>query len=584
MTRLKPVDVVIIGGGFTGLTMAKELTARTSLSVVVLERGRLRTPMEYAAGMDDVDYGLRLRMMQNTADETITHRHSIRDVSVPMRQHGSFLPGSGVGGAGEHWAGISFRFTPEFFRLRTHLSERFGRAMLPAALAVQDWGITYDEIEPHYWRAEQMLGVGGKAGNLRGRIVAGGNPFEGPRQQEYPLPPMKRTYFTSLFSDAALQLGFHPFAVPSALLSQPYTNPDGIARPPCQYCGHCAAFGCMVGAKAQPSNVILPVLNNRPGFELRPSSWVRRVLHKNGRVTGVHYNDEKGEDYVQPATIVVLASWTLNNARLLFLSKIGTPYDAASGKGTLGKNLTHQVHRGARVFFDKPLNAFMGAGAVATRIPDLDGDRSLTGDEGILRLGAIQAVSTGDRPIGAFGIMPRGTVSSDWGSEWKAAAIEWYDRAAAINFTGEHLAWRQNFMDLDPTYVDKFGDPLLRFTLDWTDHEHRQLEIADERTRVIARAMGAVPDEARPGRERYDVTRYQSTHIQGGVVMGDSPSSSVVNRHLQHWDVPDLWVVGASAFPQNPSHNPTLTAIALTTWAADALIERYLDKPGTSVV
>ena len=583
MARLKPVDIVIIGGGFTGLTMAKELSTRTNLTVLVLERGRQRTPMEYAAGMDHIDFAARFRMMQNIADETVTHRHTIRDRSVPVRQYGSFLPGTGVGGAGEHWAGHSYRFTPEFFRLRGYLRERFGAARLPATLAVQDWGVTYDELEPHYWRAERMLGVGGKAGNLRGRIVDGGDPFEGPRQQEFPLPPCKSSYFSALFSDATRQLGFHPFVTPSALLSEAYTNPDGIARPACEYCGYCSGFGCMVGAKAQPTNTILPVLQDRPGFELRTMSWARRVLHKNGRVTGVHYSDDKGNDFFQPAAIVVLASWTLNNVRLLLLSKIGTPYNAVSGEGTLGRNLTHQVQSGTRVFFDKPLNAFMGSGAVCTRISDCDGDRSLTGDEGVLRLGAIQAASQGDRPIDTFGIMPRGTVSANWGSEWKAAAINWYDRTAVIVFAGEHLAWRQNFMDLDPTYTDKFGDPLLRFTLDWTEHEHRQREIADERARLIARAMGAVPDETRPSRARYDVTRYQTTHIQGGAIMGDLPHTSVVNQYLQHWDVPDVWVIGASAFPQNPSHNPTLTAIALTTWAADALIERYLKNPGKSV-
>lgn len=582
-TPLKPVDIVIVGGGFTGLTMAKELCERTNISVLVLERGRLRTAMEYATGMDHIDYASRFRMMQNIADETITHRHAMRDRSVPVRQYGSFLTGTGVGGAGEHWAGHSYRFTPEFFRLRSHLGERFDAARLPASLAVQDWGVTYDELEPHYWRAEQTLGVGGKAGNLRGRIVAGGDPFEGPRQQEYPLPPCKSSYFSSLFADATRQLGFHPSVLPSALLSEAYTNPDGIARPACQYCGYCSGFGCMVGAKAQPSNTILPVLQDRPGFELRTMSWVHRVLHKNGRVTGVHYSDDKGNDFFQPSAIVVLASWTLNNVRLLLLSKIGTPYDAVSKAGTLGRNLTHQVQSGTRVFFDKPINAFMGAGAVGTRISDCDGDRSLTGDEDVLRLGAIQAVSQGDWPINTFGIVPSGTVCANWGSEWKAAAVNWYDRTAVITFTGEHLAWQQNFMDLDPTYSDKFGDPLLRFTLDWTEHEHRQREIADERVRVIARAMGAMPDETRPSRGRYDVSRYQTTHIQGGAIMGNSPDTGVVNRYLQHWDVPDLWVLGASAFPQNPSHNPTLTALALTTWAADALIERYLKSPGRLV-
>ena len=134
---------------------------------------------------------------------------------------------------------------------------------------------------------------------------------------------VQSSYFSALFSDATRQLGFHPFVTPSALLSEAYTDPDGIARPACEYCGYCSGFGCMVGAKAQPTNTILPVWQDRPGFELRTMSWARRVLLKNGRVTGVHYSDDRGNDFFQPATIVVLASWILNNVRLLLLSKIG---------------------------------------------------------------------------------------------------------------------------------------------------------------------------------------------------------------------------------------------------------------------
>jgi gluconate 2-dehydrogenase alpha chain len=583
MTNLKPVDIVIIGGGWTGLTMAMELTARTPLSVLVLERGIARTQADYAIGMDEVDYALRLRLIQSPAEETITHRHSVRDVAVPVRQHGSFLPGSGLGGAGEHWAGLAWRFFPEMFTLRTHLAQRFGVSRLPEDLAVQDWGVTYDHLEPHYWRAEQMLGVGGKAGNLRGTIVEGGNPFEGPRAHEYPLPPLKRSYLAAQFEEGTKKLGYHPHPGPSALLSEGYRNPDGIARPACQFCGYCERFGCMIGAKAQPSNTLLPVIRGRKTFELRTGAWVRRIGHQNGRATGVHYTDESGADFFQPAATVVLASFSLNNVRLLFLSKIGTPYDPGQHKGTLGKNLTHQVMGPTPVFFDKPLNAFMGSGALSTYISDFDGDRGLTGSEGVLRLGAIMAQSTGNRPIASFGRMPRGAVNSNWGAKWKAAAIKWYDRTAAILFVGEHLSWRQNFMDLDPTYTDKFGDPLLRFTLDWTEHEHRQRDIAGELSRKIAHAMGAATDDTHPSHARYDVTNYQSTHIQGGAVMGTSPESSVVTPFLQHWNLPDLWVLGASAFPQNPSHNPTLTAIALTTWAADALIGRYLKNPGKLV-
>src|SRR5437016_3999805 len=74
-TALKPVDLVIIGGGWTGLTMAKELTARTPLSILVLERGGMPGATQYAYGMDEIDYSVRFKMMQNTAEETVTHRH-----------------------------------------------------------------------------------------------------------------------------------------------------------------------------------------------------------------------------------------------------------------------------------------------------------------------------------------------------------------------------------------------------------------------------------------------------------------------------------------------------------------------------
>src|SRR5678815_1868079 len=350
------------------------------------------------------------------------------------------------------------------------------------------------------------------------------------------------------------------------------------------YCGFCERFGCMIGAKAQPTNTLLPVLQRRRSFQLRTGTWVRRITHKDGRITGVEYADERGRAFFQPATTVVLATFTLNNVRLLHLSKIGAAYDPASAKGALGKNLTHQVHGRTPVFFDKPLNLFIGNGALATRVSDYDGGRVPPGNDGVYRLGALAGLTRGDRPATYFGAsIPRDETTSTWGTEWKAAGLKWYDRAAAITFTGEHLSWRQHYMDLDPTYTDKFGDPLLRFTLDWTEHEHRQREIADGIARQIARAIGARLDDTRPARGPYDATAYQSTHIHGGAIMGTSPESSVVNEHLQHWQMPDLWVIGASSFPQNASHNPTLTALALTTWAADALIGRYLKSPGKLV-
>jgi gluconate 2-dehydrogenase alpha chain len=134
-------------------------------------------------------------------------------------------------------------------------------------------------------------------------------------------------------------------------------------------------------------------------------------------------------------------------------------------------------------------------------------------------------------------------------------------------------------MDLDPTYIDKFGDPLLRFTLNWTDHEFKEREFAALLQRKIAREMGARFNEIPPPRDRYNVINYQSTHIQGGAMMGTSPETSVVNPYLQHWDMPNLFVIGASAFPQNAAPNPTLTVLALTYWASEAMIDQYFKHP-----
>jgi gluconate 2-dehydrogenase alpha chain len=579
MKRLKPVDVVIAGGGWTGLLMAKEITYRTPLSVVVLERGPARKTSDYSAGMDELDYSVRLRMMQNLADETLTHRHDGRASAVPVRQHGSFQPGTGTGGAGEHWGALSFRFGPDIFRLGSHIREKHGEAKLPPNVAAADWGLTYDELEPDYFRAEQLMGVCGKAGNLKGVKVPGGNPYEGPRTHEYPLPPHRMTYVTELFQKAALDLGHHPYPAPTATASQTYKNPDGVTRSGCLYCGYCTRFGCMIGAKSQPTNTLVPLLVNKKGFTLRNGCQVRRVIHRDGRAEALMYVDSSGEEIEQPARIVILGSWTLNNTRLLSMSKIGEPYDPNTGKGTLGRNLTHQVSANVRFFLDKPLNNFMGTGGLGFAVDDFDGDNGFDSSKGLLRGGMIRMTSTGEGPLAGFGRTPPGETESEWGGEWKKAAMKWYDKSNSISSEAGHLPYRQNYLDLDPAYTDKFGDPLIRLTLDWTDHERAQTDLAIKVGSDIARAMGAKVGETRGVGKKYSVTFYQSTHIQGGTIVGASPESSVLNPFMQHWQMPNLWMTGGSTFPQSASGNPTLTIIAMTYRAADALIDRYLKHP-----
>jgi gluconate 2-dehydrogenase alpha chain len=505
-----------------------------------------------------------------------------------LRQHGSFLQGSGTGGGGEHWNGTVPRFQPDVFELRSRTIEKYGESRLPEDHAVQDWGITYDEIEPYYTRADLLIGSCGKAGNLRGERMEGGNVFEGQRSAEYPNPPLKIPYFSALFRDAAKSLGYHPYPNPAATLSRAYTNPDGVARTACSYCGFCERFGCMIGAKAQPTNTLLPVIEKHKNVSICNGAWVRRIVHDTshdtsqdrGKARGVTYIDSTGQEVFQPADLVLLCSWTLNNTKLLLLSGVGEPYGPTTGKGTLGSNLTHQLQTaGATVFMDKPLNRFMGSGSAAIHISDFDGDVFDHSKLPFLRGGSLYANSFGHRPIANFGGVPS-SVKAGWGSEWKKAALDYYDRTGRINSSGEHLAYKGNSMDLDPTYKDHAGDPLLRLTLDWHENERKIVEFATQKAVELARAMGAKELNPSPPLGHYDATRYQSSHVQGGAIMGGSPERSVVNPYLQHWQVENLFVVGASAFPQNGSANPTLTVLALTFRTADAIVERYLKAPG----
>jgi gluconate 2-dehydrogenase alpha chain len=358
-------------------------------------------------------------------------------------------------------------------------------------------------------------------------------------------------------------------------------------------------FGCMIGAKAQPTNLLMPILRKKKTFTLRNGCWARRIVHRDGHAEGVEYMDENGEEVMQPARLVVLSSFTPNNVRLLLLSKIGTPYDPSTGKGTLGKNFCHQMSGGGggQIVFKEPMHAFMNAGGQGIAFSDFDGFNNMDPEAGILRGGTfVGGGGGGGGAISGFGGVPPGEVKKTWGSEWKKAALRYHDHiGGGGGFSAEHLAYNHNFFDLDPTYTDKWGDPLLRTTIDWTEHEQKArafaAKIATKLTQEIAAVSGGRLIQGGRGggggvgraTGRYQTAFYATSHVHGGAIMGDNPSNSAVNTYLQHWDIPNLFVTGASAFPHAGATNPTLTALAITYRAADALVERYVKKPGALV-
>ena len=584
--RLKEVDVVVIGVGMVGSIVAKELAA-AGYKVVGLERGEARFTVpqfQSPAIHDELRFDIRKALMQDNTREAVTFRNQSAETALPIRRWESFLPGTGLGGSMVHWNGQTYRFQANDFELATRTRERYGGNFLDPDVTIQDWGVSYNDLEPHYDRFEYLLGTSGKAGNIKGKIVPGGDPFESPRSREYPTPPQKEHYSGAMFRKAASSLGYHPFPQPSSNLSQPYTNPEGIKLNACVFCGFCERYACEHFAKSVPQTIILPVLLANPNFELRTGCQVQRINLDSTRkkATGVTYIDAAGREFEQPAPLIITSSFALNNVRMLLLSRIGAAYDPATAKGVVGRNYAYQTMSSVASFFDEDvfINPFMASGASGTLINDFAGDNFDHSGLGFIGGSFIGAVNTNGRPI-QYHPVPPGTPS--WGKGWKDAVVKHYNHTVMFSLHGSSVSTRQNYLDLDPTYKDAWGQPLLRMTFDFPRNDLKMAAYVTAKAEEIGKAMGAKQVAGSPRKAPYTTTQYQTTHNTGGTVMGSDPSTSVVNRFLQSWDVPNVFVIGASVYPQNASWNPTNTLGALTYWAIDAIKNKYLKNPGRLV-
>jgi gluconate 2-dehydrogenase alpha chain len=583
-TKLPPVDIVIVGMGWTGGILAKEL-GPTGLKILVLERGAPRSPQnDFAVPLirDELRFSSRHDMMMDVSQDTYSIRNNPSETALPMRRLGSFLPGEGVGGAGAHWNGVTWRWPDHELRIRTKYEERYGKNYIPADMPLQDWGVSGAELEPYYDKFEYVAGISGKAGNIKGAIQNDGNPFEDPRSREYPLPPLIQNHAGQMFSKTARELGYHPFVRPTANASQPYTNPDGMKIGQCQYCGFCERFGCEANAKGSPNITVIPLALQNPNVELRTYTWVTKVLKDSTgkKATGVLYvNMLTGEEVEQPADLVIIAAYQLSNVHLMLLSGIGKPYDPAAQTGVVGKNYAYQAGAGVTLFFeDRSFNPFIATGGWGTSIDDFHTnwsfDRTAHGGIG----GAYITVGgSNGRPI-AYRPLPGGT--PQWGSEWKRAVAKWYHSAMAISASASVMPNRINYLDLDPTYTNRFGQPLMRMTFDFRDNEHRLAKHAAGVVGGIGKAMKPTRMGNPNPRLTWNSVPYQSTHNTGGAVMGIDPATSALNRHCQSWDVSNVFVTGASAFPHNSGYNPTGPVGALAYRMADTIREKYLKSPG----
>jgi len=583
--KLPHKDVAIIGLGWTGAILAYELSSM-GLDVVAIERGPWRdtaTDFPPAWAPDELRNVIRLGLFQQPAQSTVTLRNNLNQTALPVRKFGSFTPGNGLGGAGVHWNGMTYRLMESDFNWRTHNTQHYGAGAIPDQMTIQDWPMTFQELEPYYDRFEKLCGTSGKAGNLQGQIKPGGNPFEGPRSSEYPTPPDRQPYTPTMFAEAATGMGYHPFPIPSGNVSQSYTNPLGVTMGQCSYCGFCDFFGCGNYSKSSAQTCVVPALILQKTFEARMNANVTKInLDSTGKkAISVSYFDDNGEEFEQPADLVLVCAFSFNCVHLLLLSGIGTPYDPVAGTGVVGRNYAYQCTSGVTVNFpDKLLNPFIAGGAVGMSLFDYNGDNFDHTNLGFIGGGVLQACQTGGKPLSQLSSLPG---DPTWGSGWKRAVKNNYQTTYALGTQGAVQSYRDACLDLDPTYKDRYGSPLLRMTFDWHDNELKMSAYITGKLAEIGKAMGAAQVIPHPRKGPYTVIPYQTTHNTGGAVAGDNPTNSVVNKYMQSWDVPNVFVFGACAFPQNVGFNPTGMVGALAYWGADAIKNQYLKNPGPLV-
>ncbi len=617
MAVQRHVDVVMVGAGWTAAILAWKLTA-VGLRVVSLEQGPTRwASPDFEHNHDTLRFMIRKAMMVNLRRESWTWRPNVRMPSLPMRQYGAFHPGQGLGGAGIHWAAQTWRFYPSDMKYRSHHIERYGERRLPEGSRIQDWPLTYEELEPYYSQVDWDIGISGNAGNLNGVILEDGNPFEGVRSRPYPLPPLAPSIPAEMFSGACRELGYHPFRQPAAITSQAYRGVSGRPRSGCLYCGFCTRYGCEVDAKASPITDHIPLARDTGLYSVRPHCYVLHVnLSGDGLATGVTYVDLlTGEQHIQPADVVVLSAYTLSNVRLMLLSTgRAHPNGIGNDRGLVGQNLTYQIDTSpvTGVFEGRRFNLFTGNSTMQNVIHDFNADNFDHSNLDFIG-GASIACGGGERqPLTSVLSMPvmnmaengsngdedgEGNQGSrnwpplanelgslagsgtEWGSEWKENLRRNWDSVVGIGIQGESLPYHDQFMDLDPRFRDAWGRPLLRLTFDWHENDYRLYRYVAARCREIMVAMNPTRYSFTAEMDPFDIYTYQSTHITGGAIMGDNPANSVTNKYGQVWDTPNVFVTGAALYPQNPGMNPTGPLLALAYFTGAAMVERYKDNP-----
>jgi choline dehydrogenase-like flavoprotein len=543
---MKQVNAAVVGAGAAGGIVAKELSI-AGLSVVLLERGKWYTAND--CRKDD------LRNQRTTVLGNAFGPEDEGNPRVWVDEKGAphiALPSEGpyqnnaacVGGGTLSYGAQAWRYLPQDFRMRS----TYGA---PQGSSLEDWPISYDDLEPFYEKAEYEIGVSGDYS---------GTPFHGTRKRPLPMPPLPPGLEFQILEPAAKRLGLHPYHIPMARNSVPYNG-----RGPCMRCRWCVGFACEVDAKNGSQNTVIPVALNTGNCELRTECMVKEILTDDrGRARGVSYFDERGRLQEQLSDLVVVSGCATESARLLLNSKsrlfpdgLGNRYDQ------VGRNLQGHHYTGAVGFFDFETYDDLGPGATIAISDYNHGTPGLCG-------GGMLANEFIRLPIHNVDRLPADTPR--WGAGHKQAMRDWHKRSIVIMGPTQQIPMAEGRVTTDPTVRDKWGLPVVRFSGNVHPHTFEIGEVQAQRAEAWLKEAGAVSTSRMAGKPQLVSA---SQHQAGTCRMGNDPHSSVVSRNCQLHDVDNVFVIDSSVHVTNGGFNPVLTIMAIAYFASEGLVRNW---------
>lgn len=541
----KHVNVVVVGAGAGGGVVAKELAIR-GYSGIIFERGDW---VKYGKHSNDELWDQRTQVLGAKFGPDFEKNPRTRidangkEIVYRSGEHGYGNVAACVGSGTVSYGAMGWRFMEEDFKMKSIYGHVEGSTL-------EDWPISYKDLELYYEKAEWEIGVSGDDSK---------NPFAPPRKKPQPMPPFENNREGKVLSEAAKRLGWHPFSIPMLRNSIPYDGRSGCMRN-----SICVGNACPVEAKNGTHNTVIPVAIKTGNFEVKTGSIVAEVIvNEQGKATGVKYFDEDGQGHIQTADIVVVSASANETARLLLNSKSKLfPNGAGNNNDWVGRNLQGHAYTGAFGIFDYDILDMAGPGATMA-VCDFNHH-----NEGIIG-GGLLANEFNRLPYNFTKIRP--PRSARWGKEHKDFQRVNYKRVSQVVGPIQEMPNFESRVSVSPTVKDHWGIPVVQFSGKRHKIDHEHCKFLSQKAEDLLLEAGAVQTWQRIGGKGSTGGHHQA----GTARMGNDKQTSVTNKYGQVHDIDNLFVADGSLIPNNAGFNPSLTIMALGFWVGEYIGENF---------